>query len=320
MTIMNENVRIRLWREMLRIRLFEQEVAARYPEQEMRCPVHLSVGQESVAVGISAHLNREDWVYSNHRAHAHYLAKGGDMIALIAEMYGLANGCVSGRGGSMHLMDLSVGFAGSTPIVGGTVPVATGAAWGMLLEKSNHCVVSYLGDGCFEEGVVYESLNVAALHQLPILYVLENNFYSVYTHLSKRQPHRKFTEVAEALGLKAFYADGSDVMAVYHVAAEALEFVRAGNGPAFVQCDTYRWLEHCGPYDDDHLGYRHEGELQRWQERCPIRRLQEEMRLSKQEVDAAVQSIRREIRAAWKQALAGLPPLYDPQEHCAYVD
>jgi len=307
------------WQQMLRIRLFEQTVAKHYAKQEMRCPVHLSIGQEAIAVGVCQNLAIQDKVYSNHRSHAHYLAKGGDMVALIAEFYGLANGCVGGWGGSMHLMDLAVGFAGSTPIVGGTVPIATGAAWAQKLQCQPYMTVSFLGDGCFEEGVVAESLNFAALHQLPILFVLENNQYSVYTPLEERQPKRKMYEVAQAMGLKALVGDGNRLSEVMDLTQQAFHILRQGKGSVFLELATYRWPEHCGPNDDDHLGYRPQGELALWQKRCPILQVQQQLNLSVEKIETIRQRLQNEIDQAWQQALKGKIPSPEELEASVYA-
>ena len=171
---------------MLRIRMIEEYLANEYKKQEMRCPMHLSIGQEAVAVGVCSQLKKTDIVYSSHRAHAHYLAKGGSLKSFISEMYGKLEGCSGGRGGSMHLIDLDVNFYGSTPIVGGTVPLAAGSAWYDKLKSNDNLTVLFIGDGCFEEGVVHETLNFASLHNLPLLIICENNNFSVYTPLEQR--------------------------------------------------------------------------------------------------------------------------------------
>jgi pyruvate dehydrogenase E1 component alpha subunit len=266
-----------LYQNMLFIRLFEEKLALVYQQQEMRCPMHLSIGQEAVAVGVSATLQADDWVYSNHRAHAHYLAKGGDAQALIAELYGFSEGCSGGRGGSMHLIDLAAGFGGSTPIVGGTVPIAVGAAWALKLQGKSGVVVSYLGDGCFEEGVVHESWNFALLHKLPVVFVLENNNYSVYTQLSQRQPARPIAGVAAAHGMFTRTGDGNRVFEVQSLAQQAVDYARAGFGPALIELATHRVPEHCGPFNDDHLGYRQRAELDTWLARCPLHLAQQQL-------------------------------------------
>jgi len=171
---MTVNADIDLLKNMLRIRRVEEALADRYAEQQIRCPMHLCIGQEAIAVGVAAALKIKDKIYSNHRAHGHYLAKGGNLKAMIAELYGRATGCCGGRGGSMHMIDLDVGFMGATPIVGGTVPLAVGSAWASKLQKKNDVTVIFFGDGCFEEGVMHESLNFAALYSLPILFLCEN--------------------------------------------------------------------------------------------------------------------------------------------------
>ena len=198
-----------LLRSMTRIRMVEEEIARRYKEQQMRCPVHLSVGQEAAAVGVCAALIQSDWVFSGHRNHAHYMAKGGNLRAMISEIYGKASGCCGGRGGSMHLTDLKAGFIGATPIVGSTVPIATGAALTAQSEGKGRAVVVFLGDGAMETGVVNESLNFAAVRRLPILFVCENNLYSVYSPLDVRQPKgRCLSDLAEGHGVSSYKANG----------------------------------------------------------------------------------------------------------------
>jgi 2-oxoisovalerate dehydrogenase E1 component len=299
------------YRQMQRIRRVEETVARRYGEWKMRCPVHLCIGEEAIAVGVSLALRRSDLVYSNHRAHGHYLAKGGDLSALIAEFHGKASGCAGGWGGSMHLIDIRAGFMGSTPIVGGTVPVAAGAAWANRLQAGDKVTVVYFGDGCFEEGVVHETMNFAALHRLPIVFVCENNDYSVYTHRRERQPDRPISVIAAAHGLAATTVDGNDVEAVFQAAQTAVDAARRGDGPQFIEAFTHRWLEHCGPNDDDDLAYRQSGELARWLERCPVTaaasRL-DELGVGRHTLRGIDDQIQTEINAAFASAESAAPP------------
>jgi pyruvate dehydrogenase E1 component alpha subunit len=260
---------------MLRIRLVEEAIADRYSMQEMRCPTHLCIGQEAIAVGVCDALRQTDKVFSNHRAHGHYLAKGGDLSAMVAELYGRATGCCGGRGGSMHLIDLNVGFSGATPIVGGTVPLAVGSAWASALQMRPDVTVVFFGDGCFEEGVVHESLNFAALHKLPIIFICENNDYSVYTPISLRQPQRPIHSLAKAHGISALFADGNDVEVVRELAVHAIEAARAGHGPQFLEFCTFRWREHCGPNFDHELNYRAPENIKIGLSNCPIERYKE---------------------------------------------
>lgn len=260
-----------LLRSMLRIRSVEEGIAERYPQGKMRCPTHLSIGQEAAAVAVGAALENNDLAISTHRAHAHYLAKGGNLQAMLAEIYGKDTGCSRGRGGSMHLTDPSVGFIGSTAIVGNSIPVGVGLALSLQLQKSQNLSAVFFGDGCVEEGAFYESINFAAVRNLPTLFVCENNFYSVYSPLKVRQPKgRKIYKMVEAVGVKSALADGNDVESAYAAALAAIEHIRSGRGPFFLELTTYRWLEHCGPNYDNDIGYRSEEEFQKWKAKDPI--------------------------------------------------
>ncbi|MFQ5912852.1 MAG: thiamine pyrophosphate-dependent dehydrogenase E1 component subunit alpha [Nitrospinota bacterium] len=263
-----------LYYQMVRIRMVEERIAELYPEQEMRCPVHLCIGQEAVAVGVCANLSRDDYVQSGHRSHGHYLAKGGDLRAMIAEIYGRATGCSRGRGGSMHLVDLPVGFLGATPTVASTIPIAVGAAFGTAMRGEQHVTVSFFGEAATEEGAFHESVSFAALKSLPVVFVCENNLYSVYSPLSVRQPpDREVFRLAQGHGVESFQDDGNDVLAVCRLAERAVRKARQGGGPTFLEFRTYRWREHCGPAYDNDLGYRSESEFQHWKRFCPIERL-----------------------------------------------
>lgn len=276
---------LKLLEKMMLIRLIEEELAKRYSEQEMRCPMHLCIGQEAIAVGVCESLTNDDKMFSNHRAHGHYLAKGGDPNKLVAEIYGKETGCCGGRGGSMHLIDLSVGFMGATPIVGGTVPLAVGAAWASKLKNKNEVSVIFLGDGCFEEGVVHESLNFAALHKLPVIFICENNDFSVYTPKHLRQANRPIYKIAEAHGLNSKSIDGNDIEQVINISNEMINFARSGHGPQFLECETYRWREHCGPDFDDHLGYRSAESVELGKNGCPIQTFIGNKKISMNDVD-----------------------------------
>lgn len=256
---------------MKRIRTVEETIAARYNEGKMRCPTHLCTGQEAVAAGGGAVLRKDDFVVSTHRAHGHYLAKGGDLNRMMAEIYGKATGCSSGKGGSMHLIDESVGFMGSTSIVGGTIPIGTGIGFSISLHGTDQVSCVFLGDGATEEGVFYESINFAALKKLPVLYICENNLYSVYSPLGVRQPAgRNIFEMVHCLGVQSESGDGNDALDVYTKVSNAVKSIRAGNGPCFLEFATYRWREHCGPNFDNDIGYRTEDEYLHWKSKDPI--------------------------------------------------
>lgn len=305
-----------LLESMVRIRLVEEAIADRYQEQEMRCPVHLSIGQEAAAAGVCAALRRDDLAMSGHRSHAHYLAKGGDLKAMLAEIYGRAAGCSGGRGGSMHLVDLAAGFLGAVPIVGSTIPIATGLAFAEKKLGRDRVTVAFLGEAATEEGVFHESVNFASLHDLPIVFVCENNLYSVYSPLAVRQPaHREVVDLATGHGVEAHQGDGNDPLAVSALMREAVAHARSGAGPVFLELKTYRWREHCGPGFDNHIGYRTESEYREWRARDPIANFQARLERSG-EFDAALHeefldSTRREIAAAFAQARAAEWPKAD---------
>lgn len=297
----------KLFFQMLRIRLVEEKIAEVYPEQEMRCPVHLCIGQEATAVGVCAHLSREDYALSTHRSHGHYLAKGGDLRAMISEFYGKVTGCSRGKGGSMHLIDLPSGFLAATPIVGGTISIAVGAAFASLMRGDARVVVVFLGDAAVEEGVFHESINFALLKKLPVIFVCENNQYSVYSPLRVRQPEeRAIVDLATGHGVEGFQGDGNNALEVYQMAAQAIHKARLSGGPTFLEFKTYRWREHCGPYYDNDLGYRTEGEFQEWKKRDPVEKfktkLLEEGILRQKDVGAMTSDLQSEIEDAFSFA------------------
>lgn len=309
---LSADLRFSLFHEMLRIRMIEEVIADRYKEQKMRCPVHLSIGQEAVAVGVCKAVLHSDFLISNHRAHAHYLAKGGDLPAMIAEIYGKETGCSSGRGGSMHLVDRSVGMYGSTPIVGGSLPVGVGLAFATQLKKENQITVIFFGEGSTEEGVFGECLNFAALKNLPVLFVCENNLYSVYSPLDVRQSkERNRLGIAAAHGIRTGSAFGNDVEEVYSVTQEAVASIRQGKGPAFLEFDTYRHREHCGPNFDNNIGYRTEEEYLAWEKKCPIRLFQNRMKIEEHSIQLMRLSILAEIAKAFEFAEKSSFPHFD---------
>lgn len=279
---------------MLRIRLVEESIANKYSEQKMRCPTHLSIGQEAIAVGVCSNLTNEDQVLSTHRAHAHYLAKGGCLNSMLAEVYGKVTGCSRGMGGSMHLIDKSVGFMGSTAIVGNTIPVAVGSALAMKINNKSSISCVFFGDGATEEGVFYESINFAIVRKLPILFICENNFYSVYSGLEVRQPkERRIFEMVRAIGIEANYGDGNNVLEVSELTKAARDKIMSGQGPQFLEFDTYRWREHCGPNYDNDIGYREEKEFLEWKKKDPLKNIVENQNNSfskvRSEINAEIQ-------------------------------
>lgn len=271
----DKNQLLKCYELAIKIRVVEQTIAKEYPNGEMRCPVHLSIGQELVSAVVGLNQQKQDTAISSHRAHAHYLAKGGDLYKMIAEIYGKITGCCKGRGGSMHLIDLSVGFLGSSAIVGNSIPIGVGAGFAHRLNKSDALSFVFLGDGAIEEGSFYESVNFSVVQKLPVVYICENNLYSVYTGLNLRQPAtRNIYEMVGAMGINAVKIGTADILNCLKSTTEVINQARLAKEPVFIEYDTYRWLEHCGPNDDDSLGYRPPGELSKWKSSDSIIKLE----------------------------------------------
>ncbi len=255
----------RLYRSMYRIRRVEEEIARIYPTDKIKSPVHLSIGQEAVSVGVCEALRSDDVVFGTYRSHALYLAKGGNLEKMLAELYGKATGCAKGKGGSMHLIDVRAGVMGTSAVVGTTIPQAVGYAYALKFRRADSVVVSFFGDGAVDEGVFHESMNFAALKKLPILFICENNRYSIHSHQSSRQPLDNICERARTYGMPAERIEGNDVVMIHHCAQGAVGEIRGTEtGPRFFECMTYRWKEHVGPSEDFHAGYRSKDEGTPW--------------------------------------------------------
>lgn len=253
------------------IRRAEEEVARIYPSDKIKSPVHLSIGQEAVAVGVCDALRPDDVVAGTYRSHAAYLAKGGDLGAMFAELYGKDTGCARGKGGSMHLVAMDQFVLGASAVVGTTIPTAVGYALALEREGKGRVAVTFFGDGATEEGVFHESLNFAALHRLPVLFVCENNFFAIHTPISKRWATEQLCERVRTYGIPAHQVTDSDVLEIRRLAAEAIAPMRTGeSGPSFIECHTYRWREHVGPGEDYDSGYRTRDELRPWQEKDQV--------------------------------------------------
>jgi len=262
---------VKLFTTMTLIRTVEERVAFVYPEQEIKTPVHLCTGQEAIAAGVCIHLTDEDTIFSTHRSHGHCLAKGMELKPMIAELYGRTTGCARGKGGSMHLVDPGHGIPGTTAIVGGCIPLAVGGALSAVLQgKKGRVSAAFFGDGAADEGAFAESLNFAALKQLPVVFVCENNNYATNSPRCARQPGVPIFERAAGYGIPGRHADGNDVLAVYRVAGEAVERARSGGGPTLLEFTTYRWKGHVGPTTDIEAGCRPADAHEEWLKKCPL--------------------------------------------------
>ena len=259
---------------MLRIRKFEEKVSDLLLKHEIICPCQLYIGQEAVATGVCANLRKDDYVFSTHRSHGHYLAKGGDMKAMMAELYGRETGCSKGRGGSMHLASPDIGLPGSLAIVAGSIPTAVGTALAFSIQKGDAVSVAFFGDGAVNEGAWYESLNFAALKKLPVIFICENNLYSTHMPISACLADTNIYQKAGAFDMPGIRIDGNNAVEVFETAKKAIEDARHGKGPTLIECMTYRWRGHVGPSDDIDKGLRSREELDSWMARCPIKALE----------------------------------------------
>ena len=296
---------------MLRIRMIQESIGSCYLHDEMKTPIHLCIGQEAIAVGVCSALFKEDYISSNHRSHGHYLAKGGSLQALMAELYGKADGCSKGYGGSMHLVDTAVGHLGSSSIVGGCIPIGTGLGLAAKMKHTGQVSVAFFGDGAADEGVLYESINFAMLKKLPVIYVLENNKWSVCSHVSARQPGPNIFHHASQDLLMSAKINGNDAIAVYRTACESVSRARGGEGPSFIECDTYRISPHAGCAEQDTQGYRDQEEAIAWENRCPVEGLKkallEDNILTHREIVSMEKGITDEIEDAFAFAKASPP-------------
>lgn len=253
-----------LYRSLLRIRRVEEKIIEYYPTDRIKSPVHLSIGQESVSVGVCAALAPEDVAFGTYRGHALYLAKGGDLRRMVAELYGKVDGCARGKAGSMHLVDMSVHMMGTSAIVATTIPQAVGYAFALKSRKEKAIVACFFGEGAMDEGVCYESFNFAALKKLPILFICENNHYAIYSHIRDRMPHPDPCERAAVFRIPNERIEHGDTLRIRDASAKAVASIRAGDGPQFLECMTYRWRDHVGPDEDRKWKYRPDAELDAW--------------------------------------------------------
>jgi pyruvate dehydrogenase E1 component alpha subunit len=255
----------RIYRSLRLIRRVEEEIAEIYPTDNIKSPVHLSIGQEAVAVGVCDVLRSSDFTTMTYRGHATYLAKGGDLDGMIAELYGKVTGCGRGKAGSMHLVDMSHNVIGASAVVATTIPIAVGFALAKKKEGRGDIVVAFFGDGATEEGVFSESVNFASLKKLPVLFVMEDNEFAIHSPRHRRWATEQIGDRMQTYGLPTFSVDDGNVLTIRDAAAKAIAGIRAGNGPAFLACKTYRWREHVGPGDDFDAGFRSRETLAAWQ-------------------------------------------------------
>ena len=306
---------LHLFRSLLSIRYIEEMISEEYSQQQMRTPVHLGTGQEASAVGVCANLIEGDAVYSHHRAHNHFLASGGSPFSLIAELYGSESGCSAGRGGSVHLTHLNKVFFASNAILGESIPLAVGSALSFAMRGMNNIAVAFFGDAVWEEGVIYESLNYAAIHSLPVLFICENNSYSTESPLTHRKAkNSEFINRSNSFGVQSIKIDGNDLPKIYEIMKQIVETMRVEGKPYLVECETYRWREHVGPKFDFEMSrtYRTESELNEWIKKDPIANMKKFLLENKiahqEEIESLELRIVEEVRQVFSAAKRAISP------------
>ncbi|MQF94306.1 MAG: thiamine pyrophosphate-dependent dehydrogenase E1 component subunit alpha [SAR202 cluster bacterium] len=286
-------------------RVQEALVAEYHPADEIRCPVHFCIGQEAPPAGVAASLRSDDYVFTGHRSHGYYMAKGGGLNGLFAELYGKSTGSNHGKAGHHELSDESVNFY-SGAIVAGTIPIAAGSALAAQMRGSDQVTVAVFGDGAADQGILYETLNFAALKNLPMVFICENNLYSTYSRQTARQVDCDIAGRSKAFGVPSRRMYGNDALGIFRAARQAIARARRGQGPYLFELETYRWLGHVGPEDDDYLNYRPMDELDSWKKRCPIEAIQGTLMakgiLDDDRTSSLENQIAEEIRAAFQFA------------------
>jgi len=308
-------------RTMLRIRMFEEGLIEPILQNEIRTPCHLYSGEEGIAVGLCSALSRDDYIFGNHRSHGHFLAKGGSMKEMVAEIFCKEAGCCKGRGGSMHVIDPSIGMMGAAPIVAGTISLAVGAALASSIRNDGRISVSFFGDGATGEGVLYESMNLAALKRLPVIFACENNLYATHMPIRECRVDQPISRIAAPFCMEIYTVDGNDVMKVYEEAGKAVETCRNGNGPVFMEFLTYRFRGHVGPDDNiqgTHTDIRPREEIEMWLSKDPIKKLEKYMTdhglIDKNEIEHIKEEVTNEVSGAIDFAISSAFPLRENLE------
>lgn len=290
---------VSLLRTMWLIRAFEEKVSALYAAREIVGLLHLGIGQEAVAVGACGQLRSDDYVFGGHRSHGHAIAKGAGVDRLMAELAGRASGYCAGKGGSMHIVALDAGFVTATGVVGGTLPLALGAAFAAREKKKGQIAVVFFGDGAGQAGPFHESLNIASLWQLPVIFICENNGYAEFTPLSAHTKVERLAQHAKTYGIPNSTVDGNDLLAVRTAMKKAVAQARAGKGPTFVECLTHRMRGH---YEGDPAKYRELSQLAEWKTKDPIARFARALKNKKITTDQEIERIEREAREIIEKA------------------
>lgn len=308
---------IEMYRKMLTIRLFEEEVVKLFSRGLIPGFLHTYIGEEAVAVGVISALRKDDYVTSTHRGHGHCIAKGADINRMMAELFGKLTGYCKGKGGSMHIADFELNMLGANGIVGAGLPLACGAGLSIKMRRTDQVAVGFFGDGASNEGTFHESLNLAAVWSLPVLFVCENNQYAVSYHVRKATLVKNLAERASAYGIPGITVDGCDVMAVYEAASDAIDRARKGKGPTLLECQTYRWRGH---YEGDPQTYRTKEEVATWMKKCPIRLFEERLNTMKIMTKEASEEVHAQILKQVEEAVKFAQDSPYPEPQSATMD
>lgn len=304
---------VELFRTMVKIRRFDETVIQLYADGEIPGFMHLYIGEEAVAAGVCAALNKSDYITSTHRGHGHCIAKGGRPDYMMAELFGRKTGYCKGKGGSMHIADLDIGILGANGIVSGGIPTAVGAAVGIQYQDDDRVAVSFFGDGATNVGQFHEACNLASIWELPVIFVCENNLFAQTTPRTEHQKIKDVAVRASAYDMPAVTVDGNDVIEVYQATKEAVKRARDGGGPTFIECKTYRWRGH---WEGDPQPYRTQDEVKEWKLKCPITRFRryliENKVMLKQDLESIDKIIEDELQKAVE--FARISPFPEPEE------
>jgi len=291
---------LKMYQDMLKIRYFENKITDLYSKGLMPGLAHLYIGEEAIAVGVCNNLTERDFAVSTHRGHGHLIAQGADLKKMMAEVLGKETGYCKGKGGSMHIMDVSKGILGANGIVGAGIPIATGSAYSAKVRGTDQVTISFFGDAASNQGTFHESVNMAAAWKLPVVYVCENNLYGISVDIRKVTATKDLVIRAKAYNIPGVVVDGNDVLEVYKVSQEAIERARKGEGPSLIECKTYRWKGH-------HVGdpgqvYRLDKETEEWKERCPIKTFRERLITEKIFSEEELSLIEKDAKEMIKEA------------------
>ena len=312
---LKKDILLKMLFKMILIRKAEEKISENVENGTIKCPCHLAIGQEAIAVAAALSMIKDDKAFGAHRSHAHFLALNDDTFSLFAEVLGRVDGCSQGMGGSMHIIDIENGFYGSVPLVGATIPIATGSALAAKMSNKGNIAISFFGDGACEEGVLHESLNFASIMSLPIIFICENNLFSSHLRIDQRQPSLNPSRFAKSHGIDSIILDGNNISELYKQMISSFKSIRKNSKPIFIEAMTYRWKGHVGHREDEDVGVKRSQDLKKWRDRDPIKLLKNEMKLkniiSDQEYDKIENEIDKKIDNDWTKALKSPYPNTD---------